>query len=154
MRKPLTDARAELLLGAGASLVLITIAGMAVFVFAKAWPSFAHNGLGWFGAPHGATVDEQMTNIFNSPADPKDYVYELGAWPLIWGTILTTAGAVVIGLRPDRCRRGTPSSQAETPARLVCADRRQRALPAMFSSRQLSRSTTRLSPKSCWQVPE
>ena len=49
--------------------VLLLIAGMIVFVFAKAWPSFAHNGLAWFGP--GGNVDEQLTNIFNSPAEPE-----------------------------------------------------------------------------------
>ena len=49
--------------------VLLLIAFMIVFVFAKAWPSFSHNGLAWFGG--GGSVDEQLTNIFNSPADPK-----------------------------------------------------------------------------------
>ncbi len=98
MRSPWSDDRAERVLGAVASLVLITIAGMVVFVFAKAWPSFAHNGLGWFGPPGHGSVDDQLTNIFNSPADPRRYVYELGAWPLLWGTLLTTVGAVALGL--------------------------------------------------------
>ncbi len=57
------------LLGALACLVLLLIAGMVVFVFAKAWPSFAHNGLAWFGA--GGDVDQQLEDIFNSPADPR-----------------------------------------------------------------------------------
>lgn len=99
LRAPWSDGRAERTLGAAACLVLLTIAGMAVFVFAKAWPSFAGNGPGWFGSPAGDTaVDAQLQDIFNSPADPGHYVYELGAWPLIWGTILTTVGAVLIGL--------------------------------------------------------
>ena len=62
------DQRAELLLGALASPVLLLIVGMIVFVFAKAWPSFSHNGLAWFGA--GGNVDDQLIDIFNSPADP------------------------------------------------------------------------------------
>jgi phosphate transport system permease protein len=84
------------MLGAVACLVLVLIAGMVIFVFAKAWPSFAHNGLGWFTS--GGDVDLQLEDIFNSPSNPDAYVYELNAWPLLWGTFLVTAGAVTIGL--------------------------------------------------------
>jgi len=84
------------MLGAVACLVLVLIAGMVIFVFAKAWPSFAHNGLAWFGS--GGDVDLQFEDIYNSPANPDEYVYELRAWPLLWGTFLITAGAVAIGL--------------------------------------------------------
>ena len=96
MRKAWSDDRAERVLGAVACLVLITIAGMVVFVFAKAWPSFAHNGLGWFGS--GPNVDHQLGDIFNSPADPANYVYKLSAWPLLYATALITGGALVCGL--------------------------------------------------------
>jgi phosphate ABC transporter permease protein PstC len=98
MRAPWSDDRAERTLGAVACLVLLIILGMVAFVFAKAWPSFSHNGLSWFGPPAKGTVDDQLGNIFNSPADPKHYVYELGAWPLLYGTLLTTIGAVAVGL--------------------------------------------------------
>jgi phosphate ABC transporter permease protein PstC len=98
MRAPWSDDRAERTLGAVACVVLLIILGMVAFVFAKAWPSFSHNGLSWFGPPAKGTVDDQLGNIFNSPADPKHYVYELGAWPLIYGTLLTTFGAVAVGL--------------------------------------------------------
>jgi phosphate ABC transporter permease protein PstC len=84
------------MLGALASVVLVLIVGMVVFVFTKAWPSFAHNGLRWFGS--GGNVDQQLTDIFNSPANPKAYAYELRAWPLLYATAITTLGAVVIGL--------------------------------------------------------
>jgi phosphate ABC transporter permease protein PstC len=84
------------MLGAVACLVLVLIAGMVMFVFAKAWPSFAHNGLPWFGG--GGDVDLQLEDIFNSPANPDAYVYTLHAWPLLWGTFVVTAGAVIIGL--------------------------------------------------------
>jgi phosphate transport system permease protein len=96
LRQPWSDQRAERALGALATTVLILIGAMVAFVFAKAWPSFAHNGLHWFGS--GGNVDQQLTAIFNSPADPKHYVYELHAWPLIYATILTTVLAVAIGL--------------------------------------------------------
>jgi len=91
-----SDQRAELLLGALACFVLALIVGMIVFVFTKAWPSFSANGLAWFGT--GGDVDAQLTDIFNSPANPKAYVYELRAWPLLYGTALTTGGAVLVGL--------------------------------------------------------
>jgi phosphate transport system permease protein len=91
-----SDRRVERLLGAVACLVLLLIVGMIVFVFSKAWPSFAHNGLAWFGT--GGDVDQQLEDIFASPANPADYVYELRAWPLIWGTFVVTFGAVAIGV--------------------------------------------------------
>ncbi|MFI5122750.1 MAG: PstC family ABC transporter permease [Vicinamibacteria bacterium] len=78
-----------------ASTILLLIAGMIVFVFAKAWPSFANNGLAWFGA--GGSVDQQLTDIFNSPADPANYVYTLHAWSLIYATFLITGVSVLIG---------------------------------------------------------
>ncbi len=90
------DRRAELVLGALACLVLAFIAGMVVFVFAKAWPSFSHNGLAWFGG--GGNVDQQLQDIFNSPANPDKYVYTLHAWPLLYSTLLITAGALIIGV--------------------------------------------------------
>ncbi len=90
------DRRAELVLGALACLVLALIAGMVIFVFIKAWPSFANNGLKWFGS--GGNVDQQLQDIFNSPANPDAYVYKLRAWPLLYGTLLITAGSLLIGV--------------------------------------------------------
>jgi phosphate transport system permease protein len=96
VKKNRVDRRAEIVLGALASTVLILIAGMIVFVMLKAWPSFAHNGLSWFGP--GGNVDQELTDIFNSPADPSHYVYTLHAWPLLYATALITLSAVAIGL--------------------------------------------------------
>jgi phosphate transport system permease protein len=83
--------------GALACVVLLVIALMVISVIDKAWPSFAHNGLGWFGSGSGS-VDAQLTNIFNSPAKPDDFVYELSAWPLLYATALITISALVLGL--------------------------------------------------------
>ncbi len=90
------DQRAELLLGALACLVLALIAGMIVFVFQKAWPSFAHNGLAWFGP--GGNVDDQIVDIFNSPAEPDHFNYTIRAWPFICATAVITFVSVVIGI--------------------------------------------------------
>ncbi|MBU6338195.1 MAG: phosphate ABC transporter permease subunit PstC [Acidobacteria bacterium] len=83
-----------MLAGVG-TLVLAVSIGMFVFVLLKAWPSFSNNGLGWFG--NGET-DRQLELIFKSPASPDAYVYAIGAFPLLLGTILTSIGAVTIGL--------------------------------------------------------
>jgi phosphate ABC transporter permease protein PstC len=85
------DQRAELWLGALVCGVIVLLLAMVVFIFAQAWPSFAHNGLAWFGS--GGNVDQQITSIFNSTNYLHKAVYTFHAWPLIWSTILTTFGA-------------------------------------------------------------
>jgi ABC-type phosphate transport system permease subunit len=86
------------LLGALACVVLALIAGMIIFVFQKAWPSFSHNGFEWFSPWAGGNVDSELVNIFESPANPSDWVYTMHAWPLIYATVLITFWAVVLGL--------------------------------------------------------
>jgi phosphate transport system permease protein len=88
------DQRAELWLGALVCGVIVLLLAMVVFILAKAWPSFAHNGLHWFGS--GGNIDRQIQAIFTSGNDLHKPVYTFHAWPLIWSTILTTAGAVVL----------------------------------------------------------
>ena len=90
------DRRAELALGAVAVGVLALIALMVGTVFAEAWPSFAHNGLSWFGA--GGDADVQLkAMVLNTPL-PGHSIYYFRAWPLIWDTLVTTGLAVLIGL--------------------------------------------------------
>jgi len=93
---PWSDNRTERVLGAIACTLLALIAGMVIFVFLKAWPSFSHNGLAWFGS--GGNVDQQMTDIFNSPSAPDSREYTIHAWPLLYGTFIITVGALIIGL--------------------------------------------------------
>ena len=90
------ERRTELLLRALAVGVLVVIAGIAITVFSKAWPSFSHNGLAWFGS--GGDVDTQFTAMIQGPRDPANYVYHFKAWSLIWGTILTSGLAVIFGM--------------------------------------------------------
>jgi phosphate transport system permease protein len=96
LREPWSDQRAERMLGALASVVLLLIVLMIVFVAARAWPSFQHNGLSWFTGK--GDVDVQIGNQVNTGARPTSADYQIGVWPLIWGTILTTGFAVLIGL--------------------------------------------------------
>jgi phosphate ABC transporter permease protein PstC len=91
LRQPWPDRRAELMLGALACAVLVTILLMLIFVTKEAWPTFAHNGLKWLGP--GGNVDEQIGKMVNGGKD-----YHLRAWPLVWGTLLTTGLAVFFGV--------------------------------------------------------
>jgi phosphate ABC transporter permease protein PstC len=95
-RQPWTDQRAERLLGALACLVLLVILFMVVFVAIRAWPSFEANGLSWFSAK--GNVDNQLDRMVNSGPNPTQADYQLGAWPLIYATALTTVIAVALGL--------------------------------------------------------
>ena len=96
LRQPWTDRRAERMLGVLACLVLLVILFMVVFVAIRAWPSFHANGLSWFGAK--GNVDNQLDAMVNSGARPSKADYQLGAWPLIYATALTTGAAVILGL--------------------------------------------------------
>lgn len=96
LREPWSDRRTETVLAAVSCLVLALIAGMIIFVFAKAWPSFSANGLiGWFGA--GRSVDEDLGRMVQA-AGGGPTVLQFRAWPLIWATLLTSGGAILVGL--------------------------------------------------------
>jgi phosphate ABC transporter permease protein PstC len=84
------------MLGALAAATLILIAAMAVTVFIKAWPSFQSNGLSWFGS--GGNVDVQLRAMDEGTPLAGHSALYLRAWPLIWGTIVTTIPAVLIAL--------------------------------------------------------
>ena len=88
------DQRAELGLGALVFVVVALLLAMFAFVLHEAWPSFAHNGIGWFGG--GGSVDQQIQAIFTSGDLKETPVYTFHAWPLIWSTVLITLGAVAI----------------------------------------------------------
>lgn len=91
-----SDQRVERMLGALVCAVVGLLLAMIVTVLIRGWPSFAHNGLAWFGA--GGNVDDQLNEIFLSGQNGLEYVYTFHAWPLIWSTLLITGGAVLIAL--------------------------------------------------------
>src|SRR5271166_1664510 len=116
LRNPWSDNRAELTLGAVSLLVCACVIGMIVFVFIRAWPVFEHNGLSWLGP--GGGLNEQLANMQATSVNPPASAYHLRAWPIVYGTIVTTAVAVVLGvviavlssifiveLAPERLRR-------------------------------------------------
>jgi len=91
-----TDKRAELALGALGVCVLLLIGLMLVTVFLNAWPSFSANGLSWFG-PGGEVVTQFRAMTAGTPLPGHPLLY-FRAWPLIWGTLVTTVPAVLIAL--------------------------------------------------------
>jgi phosphate transport system permease protein len=96
LSEPWSDRRAERVLGALACLVLVVILLMVAFVAVRAWPALQHNGLAWLSGR--GDVDAQIGRMVNTGAHPSRADYEIGAWPLIWATILTTGLAVALGL--------------------------------------------------------
>jgi len=91
-----SDQRVERMLGALVCGVVALLLALIVTVFVRAWPSFAHNGLAWFGS--GGSVEDQLNAISLSAQASGEYVYTFHAWPLIWSTLLITGGAVAIAL--------------------------------------------------------
>jgi phosphate transport system permease protein len=69
---------------------------MVVFVALRAWPTFAHQGLSWLGS--GGDVDKQIGNMLGTSVHPPASAFFVRAWPVIYGTLLTTALAVPLAL--------------------------------------------------------
>jgi phosphate transport system permease protein len=96
LRSPWPDHRAERLLGAVSLLVGVIVAVMIGFVAVRAWPIFQHNGLSWL-AP-GGHVDAQIATMQATSVNPPASAFHLTAWPLVYGTLLTSTLAVALGL--------------------------------------------------------
>lgn len=84
------------MLGALAVGVLALIGLMLYTVMRSAWPSFSANGLSWFGS--GGEVVTQFRAMHEGAPLPGHSLLYFRAWPLIWGTLVTTVPAVVIAL--------------------------------------------------------
>lgn len=75
-------------------LVGVLVVAMIVFVAVHAWPIFEHNGLSWLGS--GGSVASQFERMQNTTAHVPPSTYHLRAWPLLYGTLLTTVAAVAL----------------------------------------------------------
>ncbi len=96
LSKPWSDRRAERVLGAVSLLVGVVVVAMVVFVAAKAWPVFQHNGPSWLLG--GGDFESEIAKMTAASANPAAAVFHLRAWPLIYGTLLTSTLAVVFGM--------------------------------------------------------
>jgi phosphate transport system permease protein len=111
------DRRVEFALGALAAGTLALIAAMLVTVMVNGWPSFETNGLSWFGnSGDPVTQFRAMQTGVHLPGHPLLY---FTAWPLIWGTLLSTAGAVAIALVVSVLAAIFLTEFAPTPVRRV-----------------------------------
>ncbi len=96
LKQPWPDHRAERMLGAVSLLVGACVIAMVVFVGIRAWPIFEHNGLSWLGP--GGSLETQIANMQATSVNPPAAAYHLTAWPLVYGTLLSTSFAVVLGV--------------------------------------------------------
>jgi len=77
-------------------LVGVLVVAMIVFVAIRAWPIFEHNGLSWLTG--GGSLQNEVANMQATSVNPPASAFLFRAWPLIYGTVLTTAIAVVLAL--------------------------------------------------------
>lgn len=96
LRRPWPDNRAERVLGAVALLVSLSVLGMVALVAIRAWPTLEHNGLSWLG--HGGDVDRQLEGMVGTSVHPSASAFHVRAWPLVYGTLLSTALALALAL--------------------------------------------------------
>ena len=96
-------------------LVGVVVVAMVVFVGVHAWPIFEHNGLSWLG-PGREPRSQISKHAGNTSVNPPASAYHLRAWPLVYGTLLTTALAVALGARRSRCSPRSSSSSSRRRA--------------------------------------
>jgi phosphate transport system permease protein len=96
VRAPWSDRRAERALAGVSLLVGACVIAMLVFVGVRAWPVFAHDGLSWLGP--GASLEGEIGNMQATGVNPPASAFHLNAWPLVYGTLISTTIAVVLGV--------------------------------------------------------
>jgi phosphate transport system permease protein len=96
LRAPWPDRRAARTLGGASLLVGAIVVAMVVFVAVRAWPTFEHDGLSWLGP--GGSLENQIANMQATSSNPPASAFHLNAWPLVYGTLVTTTVAVVLGV--------------------------------------------------------
>jgi ABC-type phosphate transport system permease subunit len=84
------------MLGALVCCVVGLLLALVISIFINGWPSFAHNGLSWFGP--GGNVDEQLRINYLSGQTGGNEIYTFHAWPLLWSTILIVGSSVLLAL--------------------------------------------------------
>ena len=93
--KPWPDHRAERTLGAVSLLVGVCVIAMVVFVGDPRLADLRAQRSSLAGA--GRELKREFANMQAAGVNPPASAFHLRAWPLVYGTLLTTAIAVVLG---------------------------------------------------------
>jgi phosphate transport system permease protein len=96
LKRPWSDRRAGLTLGAASLLVCLSVALMIGFVADRAWPTFAHNGLSWLGS--GGNLTNQVEAMLATSTNPPASAFHVRVWPILYGTLLATALALALAV--------------------------------------------------------
>ena len=76
---------------------MLILGFVVVYVLWRAWPAFEANGFSYFGNQDHPNLGRELS--YASAGHPAGVPYrELHAWPAIYGTLLTTGGAILVGL--------------------------------------------------------
>jgi ABC-type phosphate transport system permease subunit len=88
---------AQLVFASLAACSVVILVLVVTYVMWRGWPAFKANGLSYFGNQNNPDLDRQLLYATNSHPSGTPY-RELHAWPAIYGTLLTTGGAILVGL--------------------------------------------------------
>jgi len=92
-----SDRLAHLVFASLAAVSVLILGFVVAYVLWRAWPAFHANGLSYFGNQDHPTLGRELS--YASAGHPPGVEYhELHAWPAIYGTLLTTGGAILIGV--------------------------------------------------------
>jgi phosphate transport system permease protein len=85
------------MLGAVSLSIALGVLAMIAFIAVKSVPIFQHNGISWVLG--GDSLEHEINRMTAATeSHPAAAVYKLRAWPLIYGTLLTSLIAVALGL--------------------------------------------------------
>jgi ABC-type phosphate transport system permease subunit len=91
------DRLAHLVFASLAACSVLVLGFVVAYVLSRAWPAFKANGFSYFGNQDHPKLNRELS--YASAGNPAGGPYrDLHAWPAIYGTLLTTGGAILVGL--------------------------------------------------------
>jgi phosphate transport system permease protein len=91
------DRLAHLVFASLAACSVLILGFVVTYVLWRAWPAFKANGFSYLGNQDHPNLGRELS--YASAGHPAGVYYRgLHAWPAIYGTLLTTGGAILVGL--------------------------------------------------------